>query len=273
MFDFFYVNKIETNLAVQSNSLHVKQKIAPLRRKEPKLVTPCLPPLPSALAENTAFLPMNVLFRAPEREYCRQELTPTPSPHPKCFLIKIKDIGSMLKVAIIANYLHKKGKTFIQKSPSPISFCGALTSPKLLLCGFRSGLRRDIKKIIIIKFFFVEYSNGSWQFGCEFLKQRSQKFSSPLGTKEVNPKSLFCPYSRKTLSDVSEASANLDHMTALHKPGYLWTGTFQRKTRIRLNFYPKLNANTNEDSQVAKDPISSRNGTVSMSIHIYTHRS
>lgn len=36
MFDFFYVNKIETNLAVQSNSLHVKQKIAPLRRKEPK---------------------------------------------------------------------------------------------------------------------------------------------------------------------------------------------------------------------------------------------
>ena len=36
MFDFSYVNKIETNLAVQSNSVHVKQKIAPLRRKEPK---------------------------------------------------------------------------------------------------------------------------------------------------------------------------------------------------------------------------------------------
>lgn len=36
MFDFSYVNKMETNLAVQSNSLHVKQKIAPLRRKELK---------------------------------------------------------------------------------------------------------------------------------------------------------------------------------------------------------------------------------------------
>lgn len=49
MFDFFYVNKIETNLAVQSNSLHVKQKIAPLRRKEPKAhsTAPPLHPSPS----------------------------------------------------------------------------------------------------------------------------------------------------------------------------------------------------------------------------------
>lgn len=110
MFDFFYVNRIETNLAVQSNSLHVKQKIAPLRRKEPKPGHSLLSTLPPVLAESTAFLPMNVLFRAPEREYCKRELTPTPSPHPKCFLIKIKDMGSMLKVAIIANYLYKKKK-------------------------------------------------------------------------------------------------------------------------------------------------------------------
>lgn len=46
---FFYVNKIKTNLAVQSNSLHVKQKIAPLRRKEPKphSTPPPLHPSPS----------------------------------------------------------------------------------------------------------------------------------------------------------------------------------------------------------------------------------
>lgn len=72
MFDFFYVNKIETNLAVQSNSLHVKQKIAPLRRKEPKPGSlPAFYPSPQH-TESTAFLPMNVLFRAPEREYGRQ---------------------------------------------------------------------------------------------------------------------------------------------------------------------------------------------------------
>lgn len=119
MFDFFYVNRIETNLAVQSNSLHGKQKIAPLRRKEPKPGHSLLSTLPPVLAESTAFLPMNVLFRAPEREYCKRELTPTPSPHPKCFLIKIKDMGSMLKVAIIANYLYKKkgGKTLSKNLP------------------------------------------------------------------------------------------------------------------------------------------------------------
>lgn len=71
MFDFFYVNRIETNLAVQSNSLHGKQKIAPLRRKEPKPGHSLLSTLPPVLAESTAFLPMNVLFRAPEREYCK----------------------------------------------------------------------------------------------------------------------------------------------------------------------------------------------------------
>lgn len=98
-------------LGKQSNSLHVKQRNSsplPKEEKSPSLATSLISTLPPALV-SSAFLPMNVLFRAPEREDCRQELTPTPSPHPKCFLIKIKDMGSMLKVAITANYLHKKG--------------------------------------------------------------------------------------------------------------------------------------------------------------------
>lgn len=112
MFDFFYVNKIETNLAIQSNSLHVKQKTAPLGRKEPKPPTqlPLLPPPPQPLSVTTAFLPMNVLFRMPGRESLGNELTPTPPSYPKCFLIKIKAMESMLKVSVIANYLHKKEK-------------------------------------------------------------------------------------------------------------------------------------------------------------------
>lgn len=54
---------------------------------------------------------MNVLFRVPEWGVTAgNELTPSPPPYSKCFLIKIKAMESMLKVSIIANYLHKKEK-------------------------------------------------------------------------------------------------------------------------------------------------------------------
>lgn len=147
MFDFFYVNKIETNLAVQSNSLHVKQKIAPLGRMEPKPHSaPLLSALPSAIFSNRCFSANECLIQGP----CvgvtgGNELSLTPPPYPKSFLIKIKAMESMLKVSIIANYLHKKEK-LLSRNLSLISFCGAPSSPKLLLCGFRSGLKGDLKR-------------------------------------------------------------------------------------------------------------------------------
>lgn len=51
MFDFFYVNKIETNLAVQSNSLHVKQKnSSPEEERTQVLLSfPLSPPLSNPL--------------------------------------------------------------------------------------------------------------------------------------------------------------------------------------------------------------------------------
>ena len=55
-------------------------------------------------------------------------------------------MDSMLKVNIIENYLHKKETLLSQKSQSSVSFCRALNSPKLLLCGFRSGLKGDLLK-------------------------------------------------------------------------------------------------------------------------------
>lgn len=79
MFDFFYVNKIETNLAVQSNSLHVKQKIAPLRRKEPKLYSDPLPStLPPAIFGNHCISANECPIQSPwERVTAGEELTPT----------------------------------------------------------------------------------------------------------------------------------------------------------------------------------------------------
>lgn len=147
MFDFFYVNKIRTNLAVQSHSLHVKQKIAPLRRKEPKPYSAfSLHPSPSPFSYH-CFSANECLIQGPcAGVTAGNELTPSPPPYSKCFLIKIKAMESMLKVSIIANYLHKKEKRLSKKSQSPISFCGAPTSPKLLLCGFRSGPKGELKK-------------------------------------------------------------------------------------------------------------------------------
>jgi hypothetical protein len=112
MFDFFYVNKIETNLAVQSNSLHVNQKIAPLRRKEPKpRSTSLLSTLPPAFFSNHCISANECPIQSPVQSTAGEELTPTLPPYPKCFLIKIKDMEPMLKVSIIANYLLlKKGK-------------------------------------------------------------------------------------------------------------------------------------------------------------------
>lgn len=111
MFDFFYVNKIRTNLAVQSNSLHVKQKIAPLRRKEPQPYSAFSPPFPPTLFGYHCFSANECLIQGPcAGVTAGNELTPSPSPYSKCFLIKIKAMETMLKVSIIANYLHKKEK-------------------------------------------------------------------------------------------------------------------------------------------------------------------
>lgn len=73
MFDFSYVNKIETNLAVQSNSLHVKQKIAPLRRKELKPHSIALPStLSLAIFSNHCLSAVNVYSGSLCRGHCRQ---------------------------------------------------------------------------------------------------------------------------------------------------------------------------------------------------------
>lgn len=94
MFDFFYVNKIRTNLAVQSHSLHVKQKIAPLRRKEPKPYSAfSLHPSPQPFSVTTAFLPMNVLFRVPVRESLQAMSSPLPTTLFKMFSDQDKGYG------------------------------------------------------------------------------------------------------------------------------------------------------------------------------------
>lgn len=83
MFDFFYVNKIETNLAVQSNSLHVKQKNSSPGEEgtQTPLNSPSPPPFPQLFSVTTAFLPMNVLFRVPVRESLKAVRSPPPH-HP-----------------------------------------------------------------------------------------------------------------------------------------------------------------------------------------------
>lgn len=133
MFDFFYVNKIETNLAVQSNSLHVKRKIAPLRRKEPKPHSTPLPSsLPPAMFSNHCFSANEFPIQGPcAGVTAGNGLAPTHHPFQKCFLIKIKAMESMPKVSIIANYLHKKEKflsrnlslLFLSVEPRPVPNC------------------------------------------------------------------------------------------------------------------------------------------------------
>lgn len=74
------------------------------------------------------------------------ELTHTPPRHPKCFLIAIKAMDSMLKVSIIANYLCKKEKLLSKNLSLLFLSVGLRPVPNCFYVGLEVDKRETYKK-------------------------------------------------------------------------------------------------------------------------------